>query len=85
MANVATRIVQAVLVVAGAGLSAGCATPPAAPTSTAAATAPAEAAEKDTGSHLQRPSTYLMVRRIGSSGAREMMRDLPPNPGPAAQ
>jgi hypothetical protein len=32
---------------------------------------------------LQRPSTYLMVRRIGAAGARQMMRDLPPNPGPA--
>lgn len=83
MANVATRIVQAALALATAGLAAGCSTPPAAPTSAAAASA--QAAEKDTGSHLQRPSTYLMVRRIGSSGAREMMRDLPPNPGPAAQ
>lgn len=82
MANVTSRFLQAMLIVAGAGLSAGCATPTAPPTSAAA---PAQAAEKDTGTHLQRPSTYLMVRRIGSAGSREIMRDLPPNPGPAGQ
>lgn len=82
MVNAASRTLQLALAASALGLSAGCATPPESP-ATAAATASTEAAEKDTGSHLQRPSTYLMVRRIGAAGARQMMRDLPPNPGPA--
>ena len=64
------------LAVAGAGVLSACST---------TTTAQGSAAEVHTGTHLQQPSTYQMVRRTDAAGSREMMRNLPPNPGPRTQ
>lgn len=57
--------------------------PPAAST-LVAANSSAAAADKDyyTGSRLARKTTDRMIRRTDAAGAKEMARDMPPNPGP---
>jgi hypothetical protein len=68
------------------GVLAGCAsvgTSPA-PTTPSQVVSNGSVEEKEmiTGSRVPRKTTEQMLRRTGASGAKEMERERPPNPGP---
>ena len=80
----------AMAVVAAAALLSACASTESATgaaTIVAASTPQADATEveKDfhTGSRIPKKTTDRMIRRTDNTGAKEMARDMPPNPGPA--
>jgi type IV pilus biogenesis protein CpaD/CtpE len=83
-------LAAAIAAMAAAALLSACAstdTATGAATIVAASTPEADATEveKDfhTGSRIPKKSTDRMIRRTDNTGAKEMARDMPPNPGPA--